>query len=636
MYSDANMLLKLVESMKNPSGTEVLQKGTNYYYDANGNQTVQESSYIKPNHPSLQEKFSATAIGDDEVVFDNIIDYVRNTFDGFDRLKRVESVKSGVRTVTEFDYNGDDLRVKKTVKKSSNNYVPEVTNYLYDGQYVVLETDSSDNVKARYIRGINYIARVDASNKVSCFLYNGHGDVVQTVNEAGTIENQYDYDIFGSVTLAIEVSYSCSIRYAGEFYDGETGLYYLRARYYNPYIGRFISEDSYLGEDSDPLSLNLYAYCSNNPIMYTDPTGHWQQGDEKLNQTSRIEISRLTDLYVSATTKAEKDKIHAAAEAIRNNSANIATTPQNSVTGQKANSILSTTSNKDSNGTYMTASQWNAISTTKNDAIVKQTINNGITQAEINTVAASKPTQSVTPNGNTNSGGSNAISTVINETIRVSSTPWGYDGPPPAGYVPNAYAIEGTGNSTTYKNSDWAIKAQTQDYYTRNIVSSVANYIPVINIVKNVYIKSSGYDPIGNKYVDAKEQYEAGISSVFDTGFLVMGGTELKGLLQGSKTVAEKSAVAISTTSAETRQAVQELLKKPIQDAVTGQFIKKAGTQVNNALKNVGTSTKDITQETLNSQMMKEIYEQLKSSSEAESINDAIEVLVKAITRNKK
>ena len=454
VYSDANMLLKLVESMKNLSGTEVLQKGTNYYYDANGNQTVQESSYIKPNHPSLQEKFSATAIGDDEVVFDNIIDYVRNTFDGFDRLKRVESVKSGVRTVTEFDYNGDDLRVKKTVKKSSNNYVPEVTNYLYDGQYVVLETDSSDNVKARYIRGINYIARVDASNKVSCFLYNGHGDVVQTVNEAGTIENQYDYDIFGSVTLAIEVSYSCSIRYAGEFYDGETGLYYLRARYYNPYIGRFISEDSYLGEDSDPLSLNLYAYCSNNPIMYTDPTGHWQQGDEKLNQTSRIEISRLTDLYVSATTKAEKDKIHAAAEAIRNNSANIATTPQNSVTGQKANSILSTTSNKDSNGTYMTASQWNAISTTKNDAIVKQTINNGITQAEINTVAASKPTQSVTPNGNTNSGGSNAISTVINETIRVSSTPWGYDGPPPAGYVPNAYAIEGTGNSTSTQGKE--------------------------------------------------------------------------------------------------------------------------------------------------------------------------------------
>ena len=58
------------------------------------------------------------------------------------------------------------------------------------------------------------------------FLYNGHGDIVQTVSEDGEIENQYDYDIFGNPTLTVE-SYQNSIRYAGEFYDAETGLYYL-------------------------------------------------------------------------------------------------------------------------------------------------------------------------------------------------------------------------------------------------------------------------------------------------------------------------------------------------------------------------------------------------------------------------
>ena len=66
-------------------------------------------------------------------------------------------------------------------------------------------------------------------------------------------------------------------RYSGEYFDKETGTYYLRARYYDPEIGRFISEDAYWGKDQDPLSLNLYTYCMNNPIMYIDPSGYaWQ------------------------------------------------------------------------------------------------------------------------------------------------------------------------------------------------------------------------------------------------------------------------------------------------------------------------------------------------------------------------
>ena len=60
-------------------------------------------------------------------------------------------------------------------------------------------------------------------------------------------------------------------------FDKETGTYYLCTRYYDPEIGRFISEDAYWGKDQDPLSLNLYTYCMNNPIMYIDPSGYaWQ------------------------------------------------------------------------------------------------------------------------------------------------------------------------------------------------------------------------------------------------------------------------------------------------------------------------------------------------------------------------
>jgi len=152
-------------------------------------------------------------------------------------------------------------------------------------------------------------------------LFNGHGDVVQTVDEAGTVQNQYDYDIWGNPTLTVETS-SNAIRYSGEYMDSETGLYYLRARYYDPYIGRFISEDSYWGEDENPLSLNLYTYCHNDPIRYTDPTGHFVSDWDK-QHLSKKEIKQLegygedwNDAKKSGN-QGGKDKSHDNAEKLR-------------------------------------------------------------------------------------------------------------------------------------------------------------------------------------------------------------------------------------------------------------------------------------------------------------------------------
>ncbi|EMS69249.1 RHS repeat-associated core domain-containing protein [Ruminiclostridium cellobioparum] len=290
VYSDSNTLLKIIEYMKDSSGNVVLQKSINYWYDYNGNQIYQSSEFESAANTSLAEDFDVTVSGaaTAESAADNI-ETGAYSYDGFNRLVKVDTIKGSARTITEFIYDGTDLRVKKTVKKSTSGYRPEVTNYQYDRQYVILETDDSNNVKARYIRGINYIARIDPANKQSYFLFNGHGDVVHTVSEAGVVENNYEYDIFGTPTLTIE-QYPCAIRYAGEFYDSETGLYYLRARYYDCYIARFISEDTYRGKANDPLSLNLYTYCHNEPVMYIDPTGH-------------------TDAYLTDLAKASKGTV---------------------------------------------------------------------------------------------------------------------------------------------------------------------------------------------------------------------------------------------------------------------------------------------------------------------------------------
>ena len=102
------------------------------------------------------------------------------------------------------------------------------------------------------------------------------GSITHAVDNSGLIKNEYSYDAFGirtSLTTMPSVSYG-HYGYTGQEYDGETGLLYLRARYYDPTIGRFISADPFWGRLDQPASQSRYAYVHNSPLIYTDPTGH--------------------------------------------------------------------------------------------------------------------------------------------------------------------------------------------------------------------------------------------------------------------------------------------------------------------------------------------------------------------------
>ncbi|MNK81799.1 tRNA(Glu)-specific nuclease WapA precursor [compost metagenome] len=142
-------------------------------------------------------------------------------------------------------------------------------------------------------------------------MYNGHGDVVQVIDENGTVVNKYQYDEWGNI-LQQEEKVPNSFKYAGELQDEETGLYYLRARYYDPSIGRFISKDTYEGDVSNPLSLNQYTYVTNNPLIYIDPTGQWNQ-----NLGFNYTINELKNMWANATTQADRDYYSKEAEKIR-------------------------------------------------------------------------------------------------------------------------------------------------------------------------------------------------------------------------------------------------------------------------------------------------------------------------------
>ncbi len=113
-----------------------------------------------------------------------------------------------------------------------------------------------------------------AGAEVLYYQYNNHGDVISVLDQDGTVKNEYDYDAFGNAITEKE-TISNPYRYAGYYQDSESGLYYLQSRYYNPRTARFLTEDTASGKYTDPLSLNKYTYCHNQPVTGYDPDGHF-------------------------------------------------------------------------------------------------------------------------------------------------------------------------------------------------------------------------------------------------------------------------------------------------------------------------------------------------------------------------
>ena len=116
------------------------------------------------------------------------------------------------------------------------------------------------------------------------YVLNAQGDVAAILNSSGKLAASYDYDAWGNCTVydssakvltdPTSIANLNPLRYRGYYYDAETGFYYLQSRYYDPAICRFINADTFATTDANGfLSANMFAYCENNPIRYSDPTG---------------------------------------------------------------------------------------------------------------------------------------------------------------------------------------------------------------------------------------------------------------------------------------------------------------------------------------------------------------------------
>ena len=106
---------------------------------------------------------------------------------------------------------------------------------------------------------------------------NVFGDIIEIIDTFGTVKGKYSYTAFGECTILEDVNGIATanpFRYRGYYYDSTTNFYYLKSRYYDPIVCRFITFDDLQYLDPEHIGgLNLYAYCNNNPIMYVDPDG---------------------------------------------------------------------------------------------------------------------------------------------------------------------------------------------------------------------------------------------------------------------------------------------------------------------------------------------------------------------------
>jgi RHS repeat-associated protein len=174
----------------------------------------------------------------------------------WDARNRLVSADSGAAT---FSYDALGRRIGKTIASAN-------TNFLYDGVNPVQELNGTTPTANLLTGGIDErFTRTDANGTLN-YITDALGSTIALTDTSGNSNLQYSYDPYGGMNAT--GSTTNSYTYTGREFDG-LGLYYYRARYYNPNTGRFLSEDP-IGFDG---GINKYAYAGNDPIDYFDPFG---------------------------------------------------------------------------------------------------------------------------------------------------------------------------------------------------------------------------------------------------------------------------------------------------------------------------------------------------------------------------
>jgi len=184
------------------------------------------------------------------------------TYDFEDRLTKVEE---GAATLGEYRYDGSGNRYAKIVGAQTLTYTLDLASELTE---VVAESDGTT-----YLYGADLLA-MDRSGTTSWYLPDGIGSTRKVTDTNGSIIAGYEYEAFGKVRSSTG-TLSNDVRFTGERTDQEAGLQFLRARHYDPEVGRFLQADKWPYDELLSQDLNRYAYVRNDPVNAVDPSGRF-------------------------------------------------------------------------------------------------------------------------------------------------------------------------------------------------------------------------------------------------------------------------------------------------------------------------------------------------------------------------
>ena len=263
-YDNCNRLQELRREYKNTETSTAQPQIIRYTYDRQGNMLSEgEKKYSYDSFGRMVraevpvEHRGASNKPDEHAGFSNAAQSTGETFGTQENSSATREFQVQINR-----YDGEGLRHEM----EENG---RLIKFLYNEDREVVAEETGNGTITRYIRGLGIISS-DSEEAKTYYHYvsDEQGSITHVLSEDAEILNHYSYDAFGNI---IEKTEKVENRfcYNGEMLDPVTQQYYLRARFYNPVIGRFTQEDTYYGD-----GLNLYQYCQANPVGYVDPSGH--------------------------------------------------------------------------------------------------------------------------------------------------------------------------------------------------------------------------------------------------------------------------------------------------------------------------------------------------------------------------
>ncbi|HTG32899.1 MAG TPA: RHS repeat-associated core domain-containing protein [Thermoanaerobaculia bacterium] len=257
-----------LKSVTYPDGKQVT-----YTYDAFGNRlsttTVQGTSTTVVNY--VYDKGNRLLKAGNEVfTYDGNGNLIRRSSPertvnySFDARNLLTRVDDGSNPVT-FEYDGDGNRIAKDANGQRINYINDTRGPITQ---VLVEADAAWQVQHSYSYGEQRISRWSPSS--SQFYLRDASSVAAVTDAATNLSEVYSYDAFGLPTGSAGGN---QFLFDGEAFDPESGLIYLRARYYDPLLGRFLSRDPFAGKRYKPDTINPYVFVGNEPVNKFDPSG---------------------------------------------------------------------------------------------------------------------------------------------------------------------------------------------------------------------------------------------------------------------------------------------------------------------------------------------------------------------------